>query len=769
MIEASASGFEDSDRAFRDSARAFLQSNAPLTRLRKLRGAAPGFERAMWKSIADAGWTSILIPELDGGLGLGMRAVCSLAEEVGQNPISEPFVAGCVQAVLAVQSSPPSALKSELNSGIVSGDVLLGLAWQEKLGQLEPGSIETVATRIGSSVRLIGAKRWVVPGAGADGWLVTAIDEDGLGLYFVPANTLGLRVTSVGRIDGSYSSDLYFDVEVPNANRLNSGPGIGAALDRALSMTELVQGAELLGIARKAFDLTSSYLNVRVQFGKPIGSNQAIQHRMVDAFIQLELAGACLSDVLQRLESGDPDLAALASRVKARCAHTATFVTRLAIQYHGAIGITDECDIGLYAKRTMYLCSWLGGETAHRKRHFQLVRNLTEATSADKNVFENLPDWPDASEDEFRDLVRGFLEKHYPPDLRFPSRRLRWHEVQNWYMTLSRQGWLAPAWPKSHGGMGLPPEKLLAFHEEFERYGVARLPDQGLQMIGPILMRFGTDEQRKYYLPKILSGEQIWCQGYSEPNAGSDLASLRTKAVADGEEFVVNGQKIWTTLAHDATHIYLLVRTDASVKKQEGISLLLVDLRAPGISIRPIPNMSGETEFCEVFFDNVRVPRTNLVGELNRGWTIAKSLLGYERIFVGSPQQCQNALAQLDKLATLRGLYDDAGFANRFAELQLDVADLSAAYSHYAGYLKRGEELPPSVSALKIWATETYNRICALLLEAADEHGGDHPSVDTELPNAVVPTMMAMVSTIYSGTNEIQRNILASSVLRLPK
>jgi len=319
--------------------------------------------------------------------------------------------------------------------------------------------------------------------------------------------------------------------------------------------------------------------------------------------------------------------------------------------------------------------------------------------------------------------------------------------------------------------MELPPAKLLAFIEEFEQYGVGRVPDQGILMIGPILIRYGTDEQKRRYLPKILSGEHIWCQGYSEPNAGSDLASLRTRAVLDGDAFVVTGQKIWTTLAHDATHMYTLVRTDPVAKRQEGISLLLLDLNSPGVAVRPIPNMAGDEEFCEVFLDAVRVPRENLVGRVNQGWSIAKSLLGHERVFVGSPKTCQYALAQLDRVATKLDLYGDAANVARVAELQLDVADLSAAYAWFAEIVKRGDELPASVSILKVWATDTYYRICSLLNEAAAEHGGDDAQARaSEFPvNAVAPLMNAMVTTIYSGTNEIQRNILATQVLGLPR
>jgi alkylation response protein AidB-like acyl-CoA dehydrogenase len=763
----------DSIAAFHDSARHFLTSQAPLDRLRRLRGSAPGFEREKWKSICEAGWAGILVPEADGGLGLGLRVACAIAEEVGRNPISEPYIAGAVQSVVALQVARPSALRDELIANFVAGRVMAGLAWQERVGQMDPSASGAVAKRSGATVRIQGCKRWVVPGSGSDGWLVYASDPDGPALYWVRADTPGLRVEDLVRVDGSYMADLFLDVEVPGTNRLASGPVAREALDQALETARFVQGAELLGIAKQAFDLTNSYLNVRAQFGRPIGSNQALQHRMVDAFIQVQLASACLDEALHAHESGGAGLAALASRVKARCAHAATFVTRLAIQFHGAMGITDECDIGLYAKRAMYLCSWLGGAAAHRRRFFDLHPRPTEgkAPSAEPTSFPRDADWKAMPEAEFRAIIRGFLQRNYPAHLRFPSRRLRWREVRDWYMTLSRQGWLAPAWPRAYGGMELPADKLLAFIEEMEQHGVARMPDQGLMMIGPILIRFGAEAQRAYYLPKILSGEHIWCQGYSEPNAGSDLASLRTRAVLDGDHFVITGQKIWTTLAHDATHMYLLARTDPVAKKQEGISMLILDLKSPGVTVRPIPNMSGDAEFCEVFFDGVRAPKENLVGELNRGWSIAKSLLGFERIFVGSPRTSQYALAQLDRVAIARGLYEDAAFAARFSELQLDVADLGAAYGHFADIVKRGEEIPSSVSMLKIWATETYYRICSALVEAAEEHGGDHPELAANgfAANAVAPLMNAMVTTIYSGTNEIQRNILATQVLRLPR
>jgi hypothetical protein len=292
----------------------------------------------------------------------------------------------------------------------------------------------------------------------------------------------------------------------------------------------------------------------------------------------------------------------------------------------------------------------------------------------------------------------------------------------------------------------------------------------GVVMVGPLLIQHGTDAQRAHYLPRILACQDIWCQGYSEPNSGSDLASLRTEAVADGDDFVVNGQKIWTTLAQDATHIFLLVRTDKTAKKQEGISFLLADMGSPGITVRPIRNIAGAEDFCEVFLDNVRVPRADIVGELNKGWTIAKALLGFERIFLGSPKQSQYALARVEEAAARLGLLDDPVFADRYTELALDVADLGTLYARFVEQVKRGEALGPDVSMLKIFATETYSRLANLLVEIAGASGGIAGDVETDGGAVDVLTTFynARPATIYGGSNEIQRNILASAVLQLP-
>ncbi|MDR2990329.1 MAG: acyl-CoA dehydrogenase family protein [Burkholderiaceae bacterium] len=735
---------------------------------------APG-----WAELVALGWPGMLVPEQVGGLGLGLSGAAEILRAAGAHVAPEPLLAVAGLSALLLTRMDSDRARGLLQE-LIAGRSLPALAWQESGGDLGDAQPQCTAEISAQGVRLQGEKLMVLPGAAASGWLVSAQAGNDVALLWVPRGTAGVRETLTRLVDGEYTATLRFDgVALPADAVLAQGEQAGMALRYAIAAGQILQAAELVGVGQAMLEQTLAYLRTRVQFGKPIGTFQALQHRAVDMFIHLEVARAALDEVLALADdaAGLPveRLEAEASRINARCTAAALQASRAAVQLHGAIGYTQECDLSLFYKRTLRLSAWLGNVTAHQRRYAALAETAAHADEpvAWQGEFPRSADWAAMSEADFRRMVRAFLQRHYPADRRYLSHRARWSETRDWYMTLFRQGWIAPAWPQAHGGMGLPADKLIAWIEELEQYGVARAPDQGIVMIGPLLIQHGTPEQQQRFLPRILSGEHVWCQGYSEPNSGSDLASLRTQAVfgsdAQGEHFIVNGQKIWTTLAQDANHIFMLVRTDKDAKKQEGISFLLCDLRTPGIRIRPITTLAGEQEFCEVFFDNVRVPAENLVGRLNAGWTIAKALLGFERIFLGSPRQSQYALDQLARLGQARRLFTDPVFTQRYTALRLDVADLGAAYRSFANIVKAGKPLPPSVSLLKIWASETFHRIGALLVEASEDQGavaGDQ-DLDGKPFNALSPLIGSTSAMIYGGTNEIQRNILGKQVLGL--
>jgi len=374
------------------------------------------------------------------------------------------------------------------------------------------------------------------------------------------------------------------------------------------------------------------------------------------------------------------------------------------------------------------------------------------------------------SDTEFRAVVRAWVEANYPPNMRFIVSRVGMDEIGDWVRALGRQGWLCPSWPVEYGGMGLSIRKQIIMMEEMARHGCARHPDQAVNHVGPLLMKFGTDAQRLRHLPMIASGEEIWCQGYSEAGAGSDLAALQCKAVADGDAFVVTGEKVWTTLATSAHWIFALVRTDNSGRKQQGITMLLIDLSSPGITVRPIESFTGETEFAQVIFDDVRVPGENVVGAVNDGWTIAKSVLGHERVIVGAPITSMTSLRQLEHLADRLGAFADLGFLDRYAALRLDLYNLTTLFEAFVRQIEEGATIGPEASLLKIVATELQAAISEEILNLAGSAARVAAPID--LPEMIVDPLAiyaaARVPTIYGGANEVQRNLLARTVLGLP-
>jgi alkylation response protein AidB-like acyl-CoA dehydrogenase len=375
------------------------------------------------------------------------------------------------------------------------------------------------------------------------------------------------------------------------------------------------------------------------------------------------------------------------------------------------------------------------------------------------------------AEAEFRNEVRGWLEANLPASLRNRTTRPPPAELMPWYHTLSRKGWIAPHWPRQYGGMGATLNQQIIMTEELARVGAPGLPVQGLNHIGPILMEFGTDAQKARHLPPIIDGSVIWAQGYSEPGAGSDLASLSTRATLQGDHFVVQGQKIWTTWAHHSDWMFALVRTDPQAQpRHAGISFLLIDLHSPGIRIRPITTIAGDDEFSEVFFDGVVVPAENLVGKLNDGWRIANALLGHERLGTSNPHFALMALEQIKAMARATGVFADPAFQDRLAAASINVTALAALFSHAVELTNQQQSPGPESSIIKIFASELLQSLNELLVEAAGGHSiASRPVMTEDGPVDVTGSyFQSRRVTIYGGSSEIQRNVVARRVLNLP-
>jgi alkylation response protein AidB-like acyl-CoA dehydrogenase len=395
-------------------------------------------------------------------------------------------------------------------------------------------------------------------------------------------------------------------------------------------------------------------------------------------------------------------------------------------------------------------------------------------------------------EDEaFRDEVRRFLDENLSEDLREAGRKtggvfadiaagMRWHKV------LAQRGWSAPAWPKEYGGTGWNASQRYLFARESAAVDAPRIFAMGLRMVGPVIMKYGTPEQKAKYLPAIVSGDIVFCQGYSEPGSGSDLASLKTRAVRDGDDYVINGTKIWTTGAHVADHMFCLVRTSTEGKPQDGISFVLIDsMKTPGLTVAPILTLAGDHEVNQVFFDNVRTPVANRIGPENAGWTVAKYLLEFER---GGDAYTPNLYARIEDIRRIAReeaadgsgrLLGERGFAERLAEAEMEVQALEMIEMQVLSDLSRGKNPGAVSSAMKIRGSETLQKLDHLGVEAlawyaapfepeARMLGHNAPTATPEWGITAMPLYLNnRASTIYAGSNEIQRNIIAKAVLGL--
>lgn len=386
-----------------------------------------------------------------------------------------------------------------------------------------------------------------------------------------------------------------------------------------------------------------------------------------------------------------------------------------------------------------------------------------------------------AEELAFRDEVRAFLKEVFTEDLkaRLKDKQHMKAAFIEWQRALHAKGWVAQGWPTEYGGTGWTPTQSYIYECERALVGAPDVIPFGLKMVAPVIYSFGNEEQKARFLPRILNSDDWWCQGYSEPGAGSDLAGLKTKAELDGDEYVVNGAKIWTTYAQYADWIFCLVRTDSSGRKQDGISFLLIDMKTPGITVNPIPSIDGVHSLNEVQFDNVRVPVANRIGEQDKGWTYAKALLAHERTAIAEVAGSKKNLAELRELAKAevnggKRLIDDPMFAKRLSDIEIELMALEYTELRVLAQVASGGAPGAESSLLKIKGTEIQQAIQQLRLDLAGYYSG---VINGELTaeqvghdfgsDARIAYMYGRAATIYGGSNEVQKNIIAKAVLGL--
>ena len=742
--------------------RLFADHNGFEQRRGRLSGPAPQ-RLALWPVLAEQGVLGAAIPETAGGFGGSLRDLAVVQEQVGRSLVVEPVLAAAIGGRMLLEAGG----HDDAVADIIAGDCVISFAHMETADPFTPPA--TQARADGNAHRLHGRKVAVRHADLAHRHIVTAMLDGQASCFLVDADASGLARDDLRLIDASSAATLHLN-DTP-ASHLG-GP---AMLARALDWYLAGLAAETAGIIAALNEKTFAYLGVRRQFGVALASFQALQHRAASMFAAAEESRALVDSTIEMVDAGSPSASRLVSAAKALSDDAGRRVAHEAAQLHGGMGVSDELDISHYLRRLAAIRAELGGAETHRRRF--------AALSTDDGLL--LDEGPALA--AFRDEVRSFVRANVPPALALKGQQGLEYDKADfvaWQGLLHRHGWFAAAWPVEHGGVGWDLERQLTFLQEAALNDAPFIVPYGVNMVGPVLYTFGTPAQRSRHLPGILSSEVWWCQGYSEPNAGSDLASLKTTAVRDGDDYIVNGTKMWTTEAHWADWMHCLVRTDRTVKAQRGISFLLIDMRSPGITVRPIVTIDGQHHTNQVFLDDVRVPAENLVGAEGQGWSIAKFLLSNERVAIADTGPKLRLLTDLRRrlhAATQSGMLDQAAAQSlevQIADAAIQLSALCALEKTYVRAWAHGAASDgPQASVLKIRGTEILQLMSELALQIAGPMSAVHDPADlhaepTEEPTQAIEASVAAHRylygrcwSIFGGTNEIQRGIIARAVL----
>ena len=719
-------GISEEHEALRRSARDWLDDRCPSAVPRALLDDADEPLTDRWPELAALGWPGMHLPEEYGGAGGSLLDLAVVLEETGRAMLPGPLLM-CAITGAVVASCTDEALRKELLPQLAEGRSAGTVAW---VGSVFPVTSREPLTLSGELVHVLSAAHAAlfVVAADIDGereWCV--VDAAGPGVDVVPERSLdATRRLGALRLDGA------------PARRL---PGVtDADVGRAV---RLLVAAEAVGGAAWCLDTAVAYAKVREQFGRPIGQFQAIKHRCADLLITVEQARAAVWDAAQAVTAGD-DAADLCSAVAAERAVEAWFTaSKDLVQILGGIGFTWEHDAHLQLKRGLAMRQLLDPPSLRAEI----------ATLALRGVRRHLDLALPAEAETYRADVQKFVAS--VADLDEADRRV----------PLAEGGWLAPHWP-APWGRGADAVEQLVIDEEFRRARIWRPHLQISAWVVPTLLEHGTEEQQQRFIPASMRGELTWCQLFSEPGAGSDLAALSTRAVRTEGGWLVTGQKVWTSLAHTADFGILLARTNLDAPKHEGISYFLLDMKAAGVDIRPLREITGAALFNEVFLTDVFVPDDCLVGAVDGGWRLARTTLANERVAMASGSTFGGGLEAVLKLVDSAGRAEDAATRDQLGALLAEAQALAVLGFRSTVRAVSGSDPGPESSVRKLLGVEHEQRVQELGLGLL---GPAAATLEGDAAGWVSGFLSNRCLTIAGGTSEVQRNVIAERLLGLPR
>jgi alkylation response protein AidB-like acyl-CoA dehydrogenase len=759
-------------RELRAVARDFFTELSPEAEVRRLMTAGTGYDPRVWKRLTEElGVQGLAVPERYGGSGFGYAELGVVLEEAGAALFGAPLLP-TVLALEALLASRDEGALTDLAPRLAAHGLIGAIALTERAGQWPLRAMRTQAFSNADGWTVSGEKVHVVDGQNADLIVVSARTSDGPAVFVVERNAHGLTVVPEPTLDQT-RRQAHLKLDRTPARLLGTPRAGVRIIQRVEHAAWVLLGAEQVSGAARALDLSVEYCATREQYGRKIGSFQAVKHLCADTFTRVEAARSAVYDGLRALTEDAPDLPLAAGAAKIFCSETFTAATAACVQLHGAIGFTWEHPAQLYFKRAKAAQVLFGTPSAHRARLTSLLDDDAENATPMSDRKPAAADSP--AEAAFRVEVRRWLAENLVGE--FADHRgvgsaddaEHWDVRLRWERKLADGGWLGLTWPTEFGGRGLPLSHEIIFTEECARAGAPyRVGVHGQDLFGPTLLMFGSDTQKKRFLPAILAVREFWGQGFSEPGAGSDLAALRTTARREGDDWVIDGQKTWMTFGAYADWLYVLCRTDPKPGRHRGLSLLMVPVNQPGVDIRPIRNMAGAAEFCEVFFTGARTAADNVVGEPGDGWRVALGALAVERGSLLMPVQLGFEREVSQALACARERAAPAGLRDRLIDSWVAVRLMRAANLRTIAELKAGTAPGPQAVTSKLFASTEHQR----LLELATEVLAEDASVtgaDYTLSPLQRAFLLSRAETIYGGSSQVQRNIIAERLLGMPR
>jgi alkylation response protein AidB-like acyl-CoA dehydrogenase len=750
------------------TSRSWLEENAALDALTERENHPNRHDDETWREMADLGWLGLCLPQELGGAEGGASDLEVLCEELGRVLLPPPFIAVTVAAVAAMEHDH-SAYARKLLSEIAAGRRRPVLVVTDEAGRWQPG--QGVELR---GERITGKRSFVEGAALADLLLVPARDTDGtLRISAVDPGDPGVTITPLPSMAGAPWAAVAFHRARARCLEIR-GAALEVALEVALDRAAVMHAAWCAGGARRLLEMTVDYVSQRRQFGVPLGSFQAVQHGLADCAIAAVECETMARRAARALQEGSPDAGRFSALAFVQGTTGFVKVARRCHQYWGGIGVSLEMHVHHFSRRAKCAEQAWGGVDFHLER---IARELKSLPLVRDRYLVPKPEAPAPASytpaptlEEFREQVREFLEREIDLDAARqdlnPQRETP--EKARFLERLGEIGWLGVAWPREFGGHGLVETYQVVLQDELE---YAHMPTASIDiaMLGRTLMRHGSHALKKEFLPRIMKGQISLAIGYSEPEAGSDLANLSLRARRNGDEYVINGQKMWTSGAHYCDYIWLACRTDPVAPRHDGISLILIDNHLPGMLVQEIETM-GDDRTNMVYFDDVRVPASRLVGEENRGWQYVLEALDFDRL------QCQGVsylLRDLDELiAWARSdpqRWSDPNLRRLVARHAVRVEGARSHFIDGMEVLARGDVPRMEGSMLKIVTTEERQNLADDVLDYLGPRGVLRDTPEAPIQGRFERNWRAEIKgTITTGTNEVQRNILAKRYLRLP-